>query len=91
MSLPSFVVTYWIMNARYFALVDLNLKVQFCAKPSFSLLLSLLASTRQHNGKQGPDINICQHQHCHYAALIGGMLALLIEMLVAQCRGPGLG
>ena len=38
MSLPSSVVTYWIMNAQFFALVDVNLKLKFCTKPSFPLL-----------------------------------------------------
>ena len=56
---------------------------------SVLVVITKHASTRQHNGKQGPDINICQHQQYHYAAVIGGMPGLLIEMLVALSHCPG--
>ena len=42
-SLPFSAVTYWIMRAQYFTLTNLNLKLQFSAKASFSLLLTLPA------------------------------------------------
>ena len=33
---------YWLIHAQYFALINMNLKLQFCAKISFSLLLIIL-------------------------------------------------
>ena len=41
-SLPFSTVTYWIMHAQYFALINLNLRLWFCARASFCLLLILL-------------------------------------------------
>ena len=42
-------LTYRIMHAQHFDLINLNLKLQLCTKASFSLLLILLApsSTRE--------------------------------------------
>ena len=42
-SLPLSAITYLIMHAQYLALINLTLKLKFCAKVSSSLLLILLA------------------------------------------------
>ena len=42
-------ITYLIIHAQYFALMNLNLKLQYCARASFSLLLILLYTCSHHN------------------------------------------
>ena len=40
--LPLSAVTYWIKHAQYFTLINLRLKLQFCAKTSWELPINLL-------------------------------------------------
>ena len=76
--LSLFSAMYWIMHDQYFALINLNLKLKFCATSSFSLLSfsSLVSRERCFNSVSRPDAN-SSYVQWHAQDLVSAHLIVL--------------